>query len=220
MYRLWCRMAEGLYTDEEDEAEASPAASGAYSHSSDTDAHENHRPPTQPQPQPKPQVGQGPPEPRRQDATASKDLEQEIAQALAADAAFLEDPSMSLREGALQPLEAGLEEGAYELPALSAGGTISKVSHPLGAVSHLPLPPRPPSEFLSCSVCYEEPLPARSCKQVLHPAGTSVRLFQVLALAACHLIGAAGWSEARHVMPCRMCWIWCEGWTKTPSPAC
>ena len=145
MYHLWCRMAEGLYTDEEDEAEASPAASGAYSHSSDTDAHEHHRPPTQPQPQP--QGGQGLPEPRRQNATASKDLEREIAQALAADAAFLEDPSMTLREGALQPLEAGQEEGAYELPALSAGGTISKVSHPLGAVSHLllcPLPPPPP----------------------------------------------------------------------------
>ena len=132
---LWCRMAEGLYTDEEDDADASPAASGAYSQSSDTDAHEHHQPPTQPQPHP--QVGQGIPEPRRQDAAASRDLEREIAQALAADAAFLEDPSMTLREGALLPLEAGQEEGGFELPALSAGGTISKVSqatacsHPL-----------------------------------------------------------------------------------------
>lgn len=116
-------MAEGLYTDEEDEADASPAASAAYSHSSDTDAHEHHRPLIQPQPTR--QVGQRLPEPQRQDAA---DLEREIAQALAADAAFLEDPSMTLREGALQPLEAGQEEGAYELPALSAGGTISKVS--------------------------------------------------------------------------------------------
>lgn len=34
---------------------------------------------------------------------------------------------MSLREGALLALEAGQEKG-YELPALTAGGTISKVS--------------------------------------------------------------------------------------------
>ena len=125
VYRWLCRMAEGLYTDEEDEAEASPAASGAYSHSSNTDAHEHQQTPTQLQP--RPQVGQRLPEPKRQDAAASRDLEREIAQALAADAAFLEDPSMTLREGALQPLEAGQEEGGYELPALSAGGTISKV---------------------------------------------------------------------------------------------
>ena len=156
-------MAEGLYTDEEDEIEASPAASGAYSHSSDTDAHEHPQPP--PHPQTEPPVGQRLPEPRRQDAAASRDLEREIAQALAADAAFLEDPSMTLREGALQPLEAGQEEGGYELPALSAGGTISKVSYAT-ACSHplltgqsllrslllffsycplpLPLPPPPP----------------------------------------------------------------------------
>ena len=123
-------MAEGLDSDEEDEAEASPARSHpseAYSNSSDAN---EHRPRSQLQPSPH-FVAR--PDSRQQDA-ASRDLERDIAQALAADAAFLEDPSMSLREGALQPLEAAQEEGGYELPALSAGGTISKVSRPLGTI--------------------------------------------------------------------------------------
>ena len=60
------------------------------------------------------------------DRAISRSIDQDIAQALAADAAFLEDPAMSLGEGALQPLEGGHDEG-YELPALTAGGTISQV---------------------------------------------------------------------------------------------
>lgn len=60
------------------------------------------------------------------DRATSRSIDQDIAQALAADAAFLEDPALSLGEGALQPLEGAYEEG-YELPALSAGGTISEV---------------------------------------------------------------------------------------------
>ena len=118
-------MAEGLDTDEEEEAEPSPSAlhpSEAYSHDSQARA---QQPRPSPLPHPVPQTLDQP-APRRHDA-ASMDLEREIAQALAADAAFLEDPSLSLREGALQPLLAGQDEG-FELPALTAGGTISKVS--------------------------------------------------------------------------------------------
>lgn len=136
-------MAQGLYTDDEDEAGGSPAASGDYSDSAGADLHDHDRPPFHPQPTP--QAGQGVLAPGRQDASASRDVEREIAEALAADAAFLEDPSMTLREGALLPLEAGQEEGAYELPALSAGGTISNVSCLLGAVSHNPPPSPPPT---------------------------------------------------------------------------
>ena len=119
-----CRMAEGLDTDEEEEAEASPSASHvseAYSHDPESEAPRRFSAAPQPAPH-------STHRPERHDA-ASKDLEREIAAALAADAAFLEDPSMSLRDGALQPLEMGQEE-SFELPALSAGGTISKVGGP------------------------------------------------------------------------------------------
>ena len=125
-------MAEGLYTDEEEEAEPSPSASHpstAHSHDSQAGAHPE-RPSTQPQQVPQTLDRPAP----KQDDAASRDVEREIAQALAADAAFLEDPSLSLREGALQPLMAGQDEG-FELPALTAGGTISKVSAVAGSVT-------------------------------------------------------------------------------------
>ena len=59
------------------------------------------------------------------DRAAAQAIDQDIAQALAADAALLEDP-LSLGEGAMHPVGAAYEEG-YEQPALTAGGTISKV---------------------------------------------------------------------------------------------
>lgn len=140
-------MAQGLYTnEEEDEAGASPGAPGDYSDSADAGEPDHEH-----QPQAYPQAGQGVLEAGRQGAAASRDVEREIAEALAADAAFLEDPAMTLREGALLPLEAGQEEGGYELPALSAGGTISKVSFLLECYqSQAPFPSAPPSseEFL------------------------------------------------------------------------
>ena len=67
---------------------------------------------------------------REIDRATSRSIDQDIAAALAADAAFFEDPALSLGEGALQPVGGGHEEG-YEQPALSAGGTISKVQPPM-----------------------------------------------------------------------------------------
>ncbi len=107
-------MAEGLDSqDEEEEAELSPEASHPF--------------PAPSQDAPQPVSTKSPQQPIRVvDRATSRSIDQDIAQALAADAAFLEDPAMSLGEGALQPLGLGHEDG-YELPALTAGGTISKV---------------------------------------------------------------------------------------------
>lgn len=148
-------MAEGLDADEEEEAGASPAGSQPaelYSHDSDANA-EAQRQRCVALPQPVSQAADKA-SGRQQDA-AARQLEQEIAQALAADAAFLEDPSLSLREGALQPLLADQDQG-YELPALSAGGTISKVSHlsaPQRPAIHLPWWYTRASTFNQSSCC-------------------------------------------------------------------
>ena len=122
-------MAEGLDSQDEEEAEELSPAVFPPSPASSQDPTVNH---------PHPVSTRSPHEAIRVvDREASRFIDQDIAQALAADAAFLEDPAMSLGEGALQPLGAGYEEG-YELPALSAGGTISKVL-PLRPVIHFQL---------------------------------------------------------------------------------
>lgn len=120
-----CRMADGLDSqDEEEEAEQSPSGS----HPSPTPSHDPAARAAQSVPVRSPHAPI-----REVDRATSRHIDQDIAAALAADAAFFEDPALSLGEGALQPVGGGHEEG-YEQPALSAGGTISKVQPPMPAI--------------------------------------------------------------------------------------
>ena len=131
--RTMCRMADGLDSqDEEEEAEQSPSGS----HPSPTPSHDPAAGSAQSVPVRSPHAAI-----REVDRATSRSIDQDIAAALAADAAFFEDPALSLGEGALQPLGGGHEEG-YEQPALSAGGTVSKVQ-----------PPMPPSSLIITSSC-------------------------------------------------------------------
>ena len=117
-----CRMADGLDSqDEEEEAEQSPSGS----HPSPTPSHDPAAGSVQSVPVRSPHAAI-----REVDRATSLSIDQDIAAALAADAAFFEDPALSLGEGALQPLGGGHGEG-YEQPALSAGGTVSKVQPPM-----------------------------------------------------------------------------------------
>jgi len=118
-----CRMADGLDSqDEEEEAEQSPSGS----HPSPTPSHDPAAGSAQSLPVRSPHAAI-----REVDRATFRSIDQDIAAALAADAAFFEDPALSLGEGALQPVG-----GGYEQPALSAGGTISKVQPPHASPHH------------------------------------------------------------------------------------